>query len=207
MQLQTIRANVYDRLGMVNTDNALTSSVLNNLINGALRQISMQFDWPWLTHTDTTFTATVAGTQDYTPQNLWKSTQYIITDTDNLLKAKQPADAARYSNFEGYPQFYSIEGGKIRLFPVPDAVYTVRHVFTRYESPLTGDTDEPLMPDWAIDLLVITTAHMAAGRLRDRDLQAALRPELDRLMSSIKDEVRRTRATVDPQHRRDIGWG
>ena len=63
------------------------------------------------------------------------------------------------------------------------------------------------MPDWAIDLLVLTSAHIAAARLRDRDLQAALKPELDRIMSSIKDEVRRTRSPVEPQHRRDIGWG
>jgi hypothetical protein len=207
MQLQVFRPYIYDRLGMANTDNALPSSVLNNIINAALRQLSLEHDWSWLTATDSSFTATAAGTKDYTPHSTWRTTQYIVVDTDHLLKNKQPADAARYSNFEGYPQFYSIEGGTIRLFPTPDAVYDVRHVFTRTEPLLTGDTDEPLMPDWAIDMLVLTSAHIAAGRLRDRDLQAALKPELDRIMSSIKDEVRRTRSPVEPQHRRDIGWG
>jgi len=207
MQLQTFRPFIYDRLGMANTDKALPESVINNIINAALRQISFQHDWPWLTATDSSFTATVSGTKEYTPHATWRTTQYVTIDTDNLLKNKQPSDASRYSSFEGYPQFYSIEGGSIRLFPTPDAVYPVRHVMTRTEPVLSGATDEPLLPDWAIDLLVVTSAHIAAGRMRDSELQRILNPELSRIVSSIRDEVRRTRSPVEPQHRRDIGWG
>ena len=35
MQLQIFRPNIYDRLGMANTDTALPSSVLINIINAA----------------------------------------------------------------------------------------------------------------------------------------------------------------------------
>ncbi len=204
--LTDIRTEVRKRLGMSTTDTAVTDAILTDLVNAANRKLSIIHDWPWLVTTDATLTATVSGTRLYTPASNWRKTLFVITNDDQQLKLKQPQDIWRFKEQDGPPTSYAIQGGTMILAPTPDAVYTITHVYVKHVTALSGDTDEPDVPMWAIDLVVEGTAILAAKRMRDDDLAKEVEREYMKTLTTLQDEVRRTRQLPVPQHRTDIGW-
>lgn len=204
--LTDIRVAVRQRLGLSTNDTAISDAILTELVNTALRKISIIHDWPWLVTTDTTLTTTVAGTRIYTPASDWRKTQFIIIDEDQQLKPKQPQDIWRYKQSTGLPVFYSIQGDDLILAPTPDAAYDITHVYIKDITELSADTDEPDVPMWAIDLVIEGAAILGAKRLRDDDLAKEVEREYLKTLKTLQDEVRRTRQLPTPQHRTDIGW-
>lgn len=204
--LTDIRTEVRRRIAMSSSDTQLDDTVLTGLVNAAIRKLSLMHDWPWLIATDATWTATVAGTAGYTPASDWRKTLYIVVDDDQLMQLKQPQDIWRYSQQDGFPLFYTVENGTISLYPNPDAVYNVRHVYVKTETALSNDTDEPLVPLWALDLVIELAAVLAAKRLRDRELAREMEAEFQYNLDSIKDDIRKTRQHPVPKHRTDVGW-
>ena len=206
MQLDDIRTAVYQRLGTSTSDPNLSSSVLTGLINAGIRSINLMHDWSWLVTTDTTLTATVADQSEYTPASDHRKTLYIRVGDDQLLTYKTEADLDRLNQSIGIPRYYTIENGTIRMFPVPDAVYDIRHVYINVPADLSADSDVAVIPDWAIDLLISYVGVRAAARMRDSDLMRIMRDEWTDVYRAMLDETRRSRALPVPQHRRDIGW-
>lgn len=212
MQLSDIRTRVRERLGISTNDTALTDAVLTQLINAANRKLAMMHDWPWLVTVDSTWTATVAGTQAYTPASDWRKTLYIVSDSDQLLQYKQPQDLVRYGANQGYPYFYYTRNGSILLTPTPDAVYTISHVYIAEVAALSLDADRPEIASadaeqWAVDALIEYAALLAAQRLKDTELVMLMEREWGRTLAFLQDEIRKSRGYPTPRHRTDIGWG
>jgi hypothetical protein len=206
MQLSVIRTNVYERLGTSSTDPNLSTAVLNNLINASIRAINLMQDWPWLVKTDATLVTTVPGQSSYTPASDHRKTLYIRVGDLAMLTYKTEQDLDRFSSFEGMPRYYTLENGTIRMFPTPEDAYPIRHVYVHNAPAVTTDSAEPIIPDWAIDLLIAYTAMRAAARMRDPELMQLMQEEWRDVYRAMLDETRRSRALPVPQHRTDIPW-
>jgi hypothetical protein len=140
------------------------------------------------------------------PIDAWRKTLYIVVDSDIVLTPKQPQDIHRYADQTGLPRFYSISGTDIYLAPTPDAVYSVLHVYVSENNTLSADIDKPAIEDWAIDLLIAQACVLTALRLRDFEMAQMFRLEYAQILSSLRDEVRRTRQHPVPRHRNDVSW-
>lgn len=207
MQLSDIRTAVYQRLGTSTSDPNLSSTVLNSLINAGIRTINLMHDWPWLIKTDATLTATVAGQSDYTPAADHRKTIYLRAGENYVMTYKTESDLERYSQFTGVPQFYTLENGTIRIFPTPDAVYELRHVYVHNAPALSNDSDVAIIPDWAIDMLISYVGVRAAARMRDKELMSIMQDEWREVYRAMLDETRRSRALPMARHRNDVSWG
>lgn len=208
-QLSDIRDEVRERAGIATGDTNVTDAILTGLVNAANRKISLLHDWPWLIQEDADWTALVAGQRKYAdtvPVDEWRKTLFIVVDDDQILRAKQPVDIHRYAQQNGFPYFYAVQGTDIYVSPTPDTAYSVLHVYVKETATLVNDTDVVEVEDWAIDLLIEQAVVLVAKRLRDRDLARQHEEELARTLTSIQDEVRRTRQLPLPMHRTDIGW-
>lgn len=208
-QLSDVRDEVRERLGVSSGDSALTNAVLTALVNAANRKISLLHDWPWLIEEDADFTALVAGQRKYevtVPEDEWRKTLFLIVDDDQLMSVKQPQDIHRYASQTGFPFYYSIQGTDIYVAPTPDSAYDILHVYVKAPTVVSSDSDVLDVEDWAIDLLIDKTAVLAARRLRDSDLRGEMESEYAQTLSTMQDEVRRTRQYPKPKHRTDIGW-
>lgn len=206
MQLSDIRTAVHQRIGSSTSDPNLSSAVLNSLINAGIRSINLMHDWSWLIKTDATLTATVAGQSAYTPASDHRKTIYIRAGSDYMLTYKTEADLERFNQFTGAPRFYTLENGTIRMFPTPDEVYELRHVYVHNAPALSADGDVAIIPDWAIDLLISYVGMRAAARLRDRELMGIMQEEWRDVYRAMLDETRRSRALPMVRHRTDISW-
>ncbi len=188
MQLSNIRAEVRLRMGITETDQALTSTVLNTLINAAVRQVNARYEWPWLearaSYTTTAGDAVIPETSDGIRKMRW-----VRKDNDEIIY-RNYRDTADYVNYEGTPVWYTEEGGVYTLLPTPDAAYAVEYGYlVDAETVLSGDTDEPLIPDSSIDLLITRTAVLVARRIRDRELERMFYAEYERMVKDLRDNM------------------
>jgi hypothetical protein len=157
MQLSTLRTLTQEFAGMSASDTLNTPTILTDVVNHANLFIGAEHDWPWQEVHNTTF-STVVGQQDYLPA--------VFAPAGDWLRTKEVRSVAPGSiasdGFERFditelddrwpttvqarPQEYAIWGGNLRLAPIPDAVYTIRHEYIKMEPYLVNDTDVPLMP-------------------------------------------------------------
>jgi len=209
MQLQDVRTQVRQRMGLSTNDTAVTDPIIDKLLFAAQRKIDLMHDWPWLHRTDSSWTATVAGQNVYGAVDLasdWRKTLYIVVDDDHMLTAKQKQDIMRYENQTGLPLFYAAEGSEIVIAPTPDAAYNIIHEYIYEPVEVALDTAEFATYDWAIDLLVDQACILVARRLRDSDLARQFGQDFAVTYGAMQDEVRRTRQLPTPRHRNDVGW-
>lgn len=200
--LSVIRPMILTRAGLAADDPRFPDATLTDAINQALRSISAEHDWPWLQ--GQTNQSTVADTQFISAPSLWAKTLRLEIDGDDL-HLMQPRDGGRYSQSTGKPLGYFIEHDKIHFAPVPDGVYTVYHVFYKYEAALSGDTDTPLLPDRFLDWLIWSTVIQVAVIIRDTDLYSMADRERKLWRTRAHDEVLRSVSPFVPKSRDD--WG
>ena len=127
--------------------------------------------WRWL-HADFSG-STIAGTQQYDSVAMGISSRFsrwIKYDEDgcNLFSIYKTSEGQADENFLAYvdwnkfrrelltgsaatqqdrPVYITIDtANKLRLWPIPDAAYTVRGVYYKAPQSITGDTDTPEMP-------------------------------------------------------------
>ena len=117
--------------------------------------------------------STVAGTAEYaTP------TDYLATDfvTKTVNGTTETLDPELYevlaeedtSGHQGEPTAYAYRNFKLRLYPVPDAVYTLTHYYWAATAAPTGSSDST---SWTNDLVDLVRhrakVDLAANSLRD----------------------------------------
>ncbi len=202
MQLSTIRDNVRFRYGLASGGNQASSTVLNHLINAAIRQVTVARDWDWNTVAETI--ATTAGTESYSRSSgARKSMRLIDTEYGRALKLITGTAAAKYRNLTGVPAFWWIEGGLIHLAPTPQGVRSYEHVYQGAEPTLVSDTDEPTIPDWAIDYVIAMACLSLARRLGDNDRVTQFFREVKTWEDRLADDARSAAPTPTRQTRRD----
>lgn len=205
--LQDLRDRLRHKLALPEADLMVPNSDLDISINDGLNAMSTDYDWPWLfTQADIT---TVAGTSAYA-----LPTTPIFVRTLNVtnvglgrdLLARQRRDLSRFYQTQvqtGEPLYYSTYGASIRLAPVPDQVYTIRHVFVQAEPPLVSGSDVPLCPDHFSDTIVLYAAVEESTRMKDFGQRNAFLADIQAWKARMRDNVRQTASTLKIRARSD----
>ena len=188
MQLSDIRTEIRTRMNVGTTDANISNSVLTTLINAALRHISVQYDWPWL---EVEATAnTVAGTETITLASNVRKVTHMYHEYHELLY-RQFRDRPLFYGLTGPPVAFSEQAGVYYVWPTPNAVYTVSYGYILDKEPaLSADSDKPLVPDWAISLVITQACILVARRLRDRDTERGFYAEYRDLLQTMTDNIR-----------------
>lgn len=207
-QLSDIRTDALDVFGYNANDPLLDSTTLNRLVNGALRQLSAEYDWPWL-YEESNF-STVAGTSDYAVPARWKRTAWVaIEDID--LQVISPRDMRSYvgdPDRKGHPAFWTPVGDShLRLGPTPDQVYSVDHGYFAYEAELSDDTDVTALSAEFDDMLVMYVAKKLAMRKGEMAQIRLAQEEINGWKRRARDEVRKSTQLLRVKTRRDTRPG
>jgi len=206
VNLGQLRTAVLDRLGLPSDDPIITTTVLDRDINSRLHYIASQRDWHWLV-TTATFN-TVVGQRAYTPPADWLRTLHIYDD-GRQLDARQPQNLpvppADTPNNRSVA--YAVEGGSLLLWPTPEAVRPLTHIYVRDETDLALTTDTPLIPAGYHDYLVTLAAILGAIRIDNEKREAALRTEAQDWLRTINDNARKLVVPVRPRKVRPHLWG
>lgn len=191
MQLSQIRSEVRTRLGITATDQALSDTVINALINAAVRRINLLYDWTWLeksgSKTVTALDDVIANRTNNVKRMRW------VREGDRELIFINYRDFPDYVNITGRPLYYTEDEGVFRVIPFPDANYDVTYGYVEaVDTPLSGDTDEPSIAEYAIDMLIADTCVLVARRMRDRELERVFYAEMSSMVKRMKDEIAET---------------
>lgn len=164
MNLAEFCSAVRLRAGVPSSDAFNTDDQIKDLVNEALMVLSADVDdASWLLASDT-FTTT-AGTQSYTPPADWGRTKLLTIDAYPEVEWRPLGDIRSWpEDTQGVPRYYTATGSEILLAPIPDASYTVRHDYYVEETPLTDDTDTPLLPSTFHHAVVAYATHLALLR-------------------------------------------
>ena len=177
MQLTEIRDQARQMAGTNTNDPVLSDALMTDFVNSALRRLSNKRHWHWDQST-TTF-STVAGTATLSlPSDFKRGLSMRNLSNGYELKPVAPRDAVRWSDTSGEPVFWTIDAGTLYVYPVPESVYSLELEYQAQITELSSDTDEPSVPDYAIDWIIIQAAIYVAVRMHDSDLKKDLQEEL-----------------------------
>jgi len=203
MQLTDIRDKARDSAGIDSTDAMAADAVVTSMVNQAVRQVNSLRDWDWLYASETI--NSVDGTSSYTPAADWRTTVRVTDDADGgkLLRIS-PDAAARYNQRVAVrPMFWYVEAGSLYLVPTPTSAKAYTHTYIKTETELSADSDEPAIPDWAVDLVIIKVALKLAARTDNTSQFRLLKDEERETMRSLEGEARRARGAQPINSRRD----
>lgn len=203
MQLQDIRTKARQSAGIDDADAMAADTLVDSMVNQAIRQVSSLRDWDWLYSSETI--NSVNGTAAYTPAADWRTTVRVVDDADGgMLKRISPDASARYTRrLTLRPLFWYVEGGDLYLSPPPTTARAYTHTYIKTETTLSNDTDEPDIPDWAIDLVIIKVALKLAARMDNTSQFRLLQAEERETMKALEGEARRARGAQPVNSRRD----
>lgn len=187
MDLTTLRLEVRERLGET-VENFFSDDEVDRAINEAIRHFSAEERWPWLwTELDGDI---AAGESDFDlPENVSPNRVFnFAIDADSLNTARvlervSPHAGFRLrsanSNRQSAPQWYYVVATDlsedseppvtwtVRLVPTPDVDYTISAQYLLVPPELSGDSDEPAVPEEYQDAIPA----WAAGKLFFKELQ------------------------------------
>ena len=199
-QLSDIRTEILETAGLNENDSRFPTATLNRIINRGLRQIGRESEWPWNQGSETI--NTVADTPAYSPASAWTKTIRLRYEERDLPEL-QPREAQQYVNDTGKPMAFYVEEDQIHVVPTPDGVYALEHVYQGVETALSGDSDEPNLPDRYLDWLVYTCLIQVGTKMRDADLYSIADRERKMWRQRVYDDRRRSTGTTIPQARND----
>lgn len=211
--LANFRTKTLHKLALPADDAMAATADLDESINAGARAMAADFDWPWLI-VGATF-VTVAGTQIYAlpvaatgPPATYAHIRTLWLGIPALaytLNVRERQEVEWYIQTRGIPVMYAVQGAGISLAPVPDGVYTMKHVYIRPDTAMTSDSDTSLCPDHFSDVIVLYAAIQEATRTKDFTQVTAFRNELAEWKQRVRDNVRQTAGTLRVRSRQDYG--
>lgn len=143
-------------LGQISKSDSTTRNRVKININLGYHDFVLREQWPFREVTGTL--STVAGTQEYD-----LSSNFSDLDENNITSVSLQGNSSRkltYWPFQqlranqpdfdligsSVPERYYLKAGKIGLWPVPNAVYTVAIDYSLTPTELSGDSDTPVIP-------------------------------------------------------------
>jgi hypothetical protein len=137
--------------------NTAYSKMVGDFVNDAKTQVENAHDWSTLR--TTVVVPTVEGTTEYSLTNAGERVKIysVINDTSNFfINYQTPTwiNNAVYNtgSISGSPEYYTYSGvdssddTKVRVYPNPDGVYSLRFDLIARESDLSNDADETVLP-------------------------------------------------------------
>lgn len=150
------------------------SKLIAKFVNDAKRTVEDAYDWSAL---ETTITLnTVASTQNYALTGVGQ--RFKVVDAVNIsnkssLSNISAAEMSRYTNLSDAttsdPTYYSFKGIsssgdiKVDLFPIPDAVYTLKFEVVIPQANLTVNSDKMSVPSDPVVYLAFAKALAERG--------------------------------------------
>ena len=202
MQLQAIRTEVRDRSGVDSADGMAVDAVLTRLINSALREVANMRDWDWLKAEETI--TTVVGQTSYARNSAARVSTLLIDDQySEVMRLVTPRAAASYARYDGRPMVWHVQAGSLIVYPKPSTVRTLTHTYLRIEPALVDDTDVPIMPDYAIDLVIVKAGLKVAARTDNTSQHRLLSQEEKDIIESLASGARRSKGAPIIDSRRD----
>lgn len=197
--LTNLQTGVYERLGVPSTDGQFTSTVITDFLNDALKQIATERDWPWLVSSESR--STVASQSYVNPgesTTAWTGTENVIitvgTDTWPLMARRYDELLDEYqTTTPGQPEAWAVKFERIELRPIPDAVYTLTHIYTKADKVLVSGSDEPFLPSAYSPALCDLATVLCLNRSKEDPRAISALARYERWLRSISDNRRRLR--------------
>lgn len=166
MERSEIRARVYTRVASTTDDPMLTTAIVNDLINDALREISSDGEWTWLNLATPMYL--VANTYVYDLPAGFMEIVSLTQLTGEVLTPVSDSDIDALSTLDfGTPMFYNITNNQIILMPIPLVEMTLLLRYRGADNVLVNDADEPKLPEHLIDALIWYTCYLCMIVTRD----------------------------------------
>jgi hypothetical protein len=169
MDLETLIDETRERIGETTEADFFTDAEVTRAINEALRRFSNEERWPWL-FTEFSGTTTQDDADFDLPSNIAINRTFGLHIPDSgslaggqMLERVTPMEGFRlkvaYSDHTGVPRFYYISHTGLladgappvtytaRLVPTPDEAYDVEGLYMAVPDLLSGDGDEPMLPE------------------------------------------------------------
>lgn len=151
-----------------------TATAQTGLINSIYRRIGGEHRWPWLEAQNTSITTT-AGDPDYSlaaitdlahidAVRVHRGTEYPQL---SYIAPQDLRDMEHVDRDNGTPRFWTYVNAQLRLWPAPDAAYTVTIDYLKRPTVLSADGDTPIFDSTYHDVLVWGAVAELAFRERD----------------------------------------
>jgi hypothetical protein len=150
MTLQTIIAAVRERLDDPTFDNVK----ITRWANWVIYDICSRTNFPFLENSTTV--STIVSTQDYTlasiAADLNKVKSVIDTTNERELTYVKPEELdSKYKDMSndttGQPIYWTVYGDTLRVYPLPDDVYTLQVRYKANPTELTVASDTAIIPE------------------------------------------------------------
>lgn len=202
--LSTLRTRVMERATISVVDPDTSTLKVTAAVNSALRQVTLEHDWPWLQQTATL--SVVADTAFYPVPADWLRTIHITdpaTGDKLLLSSLESLD--RLGTLKGPPSIYCVYSSAILLGPTPSAATSLRHRYIRLENTLTADADTPLIPVEYEEGVIEYASFLVLRHMKESARARECRDAYINWVNRARDNIRQGREPVRVQHRLG-GW-
>lgn len=190
-----LRQAVRDMLGEQYSGNFSTAA-LNRYINRAYRQLVMDIQHSFAEYFITTSTITTTANSAYItlPTNCVMVKKIYDSDGDELLVYRQTDFD---STDTGTPEYFTIEGIKLKLYPIPTSAISYTLVYHYLPTSLAYDTDAVDFPigyeELIADYATILASYQDDANMRDFKMNFERNKK--NMLQGIK-----TRQTRDTRH-------
>lgn len=164
--LSVLRVAVTDRISLLGSDPAITPTKITAALNSALRQVTLDHDWPWLQQT--VQLSVVGGLATYPAPADWLRTVHLIDSVTGIKIVRASLEAVdSFGSRTGTPALFAAFGGSILLAPVPQAGQTLIHRYIRSENILSSDGNAPLIPSEYEEGVIEYAAYLCLRQLKE----------------------------------------
>lgn len=188
-------------------DSGYSGAEITNYINDTIRDVFNEYRLPFM-ETTQNYTLTV-GVSDITngsglPTNYSQAIDLILTtaNKEKVIEYKDireidglytdPDDTTRHTS--SVPLYWYYYAQTIRVFPVPDAAYTLTLRYYKEPTELSADADVPPLPDSFEELLVVGAAYRVLQVKDNYDQAGILENKYNELLQKLV--VRSSQAQV-----------
>lgn len=199
MQLTDIRTAVRTHYGLADSDALATDTVLTALINSSLRRIATEQDWPWL---EAVSTKTVTPLDNDITDTDVRRMLYIEHDDGARIPHLNRRSTTKYrGTATGKPCVFTEFASTFTVYPLPDKDYVLTYGYILDTEPtLVGDTDEPLLPNRAIELLISDVCLLVSRRKSEERREGIFYSERQKYINQVKEDLVRTYEGQRPHH-------
>ena len=155
----------------------IDTATLTDLLNDAYEDVWGREAWPF--REGQTTEDTTAGNATLTlPADFGKALSLVIDSMSlNLIPKRLDELEHQFSGdltYNGLPMYYYFVGSTLKLYPVPDSVYTVTISYIKSFTPMANGTDAPALPS---NHRIILLGALASAYDMEDDTDLALRFE------------------------------
>lgn len=196
-----VRTKVKERLGIVDNDQRVPDSVINNFIQTVIYRLASSEDWWWLRGTASF--STIVNQRSYT-LNADMLKLKVVYYQNLPLQARPPEQLVQYELMAGLPRYYYVSGeNAISLYPVPSEVYNLNYLYYKNEIAIASDVDLFYTPDRFEDLIVAMVCGYVARRINDTEKENEFKTEVALWMGIARDSNVRSQGSFFPIRRTD----